>query len=318
MAMACLGAGLLTWLARRYALQRQLVDLPGERRSHQVATPRGGGVAIVLMVLALTLLAALQWPQARTALLLFATGLLLVAGIGWWDDHRPLPALQRLVIHLIAAALLAVAAFLQGAASWQLALVFLLAASLINIWNFMDGINGIASTQAIVAALGFAAVMPAPWSLAPVAVAAACLGFLPFNFPKARIFMGDVGSGALGYAMAALFTIAWLAVPTLSWPLALVPFTAFLVDAGFTLLSRMLSRQRWMEPHTQHVYQRAVKAGAGHPLVTSAYALLGLLGSLLLLRSAALAPLAQTGVALGWWAFSTCLWLLARWRLRHY
>ena len=197
----------LTWTARGYALRRQLLDQPGERRSHSVATPRGGGIAIVVSLLVAAGAAMWAWPGAAPSLLVACLGLVLVAGIGWWDDHRPLPALRRLLVHFIAAALLAGLVKVHGG-SWLLAvLVLLFTASLINIWNFMDGINGIASSQAIVAALGLAPVLPWPYSLAAVALGLACLGFLPFNFPRARIFMGDVGSGALGYAVAVVLVL---------------------------------------------------------------------------------------------------------------
>lgn len=310
-------AASLTWLARRYALHRQLVDQPGERRSHHVATPRGGGIAIVLTVLLATLAAAFCFPVAAPQLMVFAVGLLLVAGIGWWDDHRPLPALWRLLVHMLAGALLAGLAWQATGNLLQAVLVFLVATALVNLWNFMDGINGIASSQAVVAALGLAAVMPAPYAFAPLALAAACLGFLPFNFPRARIFMGDVGSGALGYLLAAFVALASVATD-INWLALLVPLMAFLVDAGFTLLSRMLSGQRWMEPHTQHVYQRAVKAGASHTRVTGVYILLGFSGSAVLVAIASLPSLQQGGVAVAWGGLLACLWGVMRVRLRNH
>jgi len=157
----------LTWAARGYALRRQLMDQPGERRSHSVATPRGGGIAIVISLLVAAVAAMWAWPVAIPSLLVASLGLVLVAGIGWWDDHRPLPALRRLLVHFIAAGLLAALVKVHGG-SWLLALLVLVfTASLINIWNFMDGINGIASSQAVVAALGFAVVLPWPYSLWP-------------------------------------------------------------------------------------------------------------------------------------------------------
>ncbi|MGE8284926.1 MAG: MraY family glycosyltransferase, partial [Stenotrophomonas lactitubi] len=253
----------LTWAARVYALRRQLLDQPGERRSHSIATPRGGGIAIVISLLVAAAVAACVWPDAAPSLAVAGLGLLLVAGIGWWDDHRPLPAMRRLLVHFLAATLLAGLVKVHGG-SWLLSLLVLFfTASLINIWNFMDGINGIASSQAVIVALGFATVLPWPYSLVPIALGLACLGLLPFNFPRARIFMGDVGSGALGYAVAVVLAVAALQTD-INWILLLLPLSAFLVDAGFTLFARILSGQRWMEPHTQHVYQRAVQAGASH------------------------------------------------------
>lgn len=309
-------AAVLTACARYYALRRNLLDQPGERRSHGVATPRGGGIAIVLTLLLAVVAGAFYWPQARTTLLVFGLGLALVAGIGWWDDHRPLPAVRRLLVHVVAASLLAGLVWNATGNPWQAALALLFTTSLINIWNFMDGINGIATTQATLAGAAFALVLPGPLALAGVVLALACLGFLPFNFPRARIFMGDVGSGALGYAVAALVCLASVAT-TVSWLLLLVPLTAFLVDAGFTLLARMLSGQRWMEPHTQHLYQRAVKGGATHTSVTGMYFVFGLFSITVFNACTYLQPRWEAAVAVTWIISATGLWLLLRKGMRH-
>lgn len=309
-------AAALTACARHYALRRNLLDQPGERRSHGVATPRGGGIAIVLTLLLAELAAAIAWPTARMPLLVSALGLVLVAGIGWWDDHRPLPAVRRLLVHLLAAALIAGLVWHATGNAWQAALALLFTTSLINIWNFMDGINGIATSQAILAGAAFALVLPGPLALAGVVLALACLGFLPFNFPRARIFMGDVGSGALGYAVAALVCLASVAT-AVSWLLLLVPLTAFLVDAGFTLLSRMLSGQRWMEPHTQHLYQRAIKGGATHTSVTGSYFVFGLFSITVFNACTYLQPRWEAAVAVTWILAASGLWLLLRKGMRY-
>lgn len=309
-------AAALTWCARHYALRRNLLDQPGERRSHGVATPRGGGIAIVVTLLLAALAGAVAWPLARLPLGVFALGLALVAGIGWWDDHRPLPAVRRLLVHVVAAAMLGGLVWQATGNPWQAALAVLFTTSLINIWNFMDGINGIATSQAILAGVAFALVLPGPLALAGVVLALACLGFLPFNFPRARIFMGDVGSGALGYAVAALVCLASVST-TVSWLLLLVPLTAFLVDAGFTLLTRMLSGQRWMEPHTQHLYQKAVKGGATHTSVTGMYFVFGLFSITVFNACTYLQPRWEAAVAVSWIVFATGLWLLLRKGMRY-
>ena len=309
-------AAALTWCARRYALRRKLFDQPGERRSHVVATPRGGGIAIVVTLLLALAVAAVAWPTARMPLLVSGLGLVLVAGIGWWDDHRPLPAVRRLLVHLLAASLLAGLVWDATGNPWQALLALLFTTSLINIWNFMDGINGIATSQAILAGAAFALVLPGPLALAGIVLALACLGFLPFNFPRARVFMGDVGSGALGYAVAALVCLVSVATD-ISWLLLLVPLTAFLVDAGFTLLSRMLSGQRWMEPHTQHLYQRAVKSGATHTSVTGSYFVFGLFSITVFNACTYLQPRWEAAVALAWIFCASGLWLLLRKGMRH-
>ncbi|MCO5735527.1 MULTISPECIES: MraY family glycosyltransferase [Stenotrophomonas maltophilia group] len=309
-------SAVLTWAARGYALRQQLMDQPGERRSHSVATPRGGGIAIVISLLVTAAVAVWAWPESTPTVLVASLGLVLVAGIGWWDDHRPLPAMRRLLVHFIAAALLAGLVKVNGG-SWLLAaLVLLFTASLINIWNFMDGINGIAASQAVVAMLGLAPVLPWPYSLAAVALGLACLGFLPFNFPRARIFMGDVGSGALGYAVAAVLALASVRTD-INWILLLVPVSPFLVDAGFTLLARIISGQRWMEPHTQHVYQRAVQAGASHPQVTGMYFALGLFSITVFNVCSNLQPRWEAAVAIAWFTALSVLWLLLRNGMRY-
>jgi len=180
----------------------------------------------------------------------------------------------------------------------------------------MNGINGMAASQAVVAMLGLAPVLPWPYSLAAVALGLACLGFLPFNFPRARIFMGDVGSGALGYAVAAVLALASVRTD-INWILLLVPVSPFLVDAGFTLLARIISGQRWMEPHTQHVYQRAVQAGASHPQVTGMYFALGLFSITVFNVCSNLQPRWEAAVAIAWFTALSVLWLLLRNGMRY-
>ncbi|WP_245626131.1 MraY family glycosyltransferase [Stenotrophomonas humi] len=266
-----------TWLAIRYAIKRQLVDMPGERRSHKVSTPRGGGIGIVVSVLLACFAVALLYPAAAVPAGVFAIGLMMVAGIGWWDDHRSLPALPRLLVHLLAAILLGLLVWMGSGSVIKALFCTLLAVSLINIWNFMDGINGLAVTQAILVAIGAAFLLPFPYALAGLVTAAACLGFLPFNFPRARVFMGDVGSGALGYVMAGLLSLG-MSVTEVAIPVWLMLPAAFFIDAGFTLLTRIFNGERWMQPHTQHLYQRFVKREWSHSLVTGGYSLFTLCG----------------------------------------
>lgn len=299
-----IAAATATWLAIRYARWRQLIDQPGERRSHNVSTPRGGGIGIVLSQLLACGLGVALMPGHAVPLLVFALGLLLVAGIGWWDDHRSLPALPRLCVHLLAGLLLAGIVWFGTGSVVKAVFCFGLAVSLVNIWNFMDGINGLATTQAILVGVGAACLLPGSYALAGWALAAGCAGFLPFNFPRARIFMGDVGSGALGYLVAGLLALGlsvsdggtapvlWLMLPAV-----------FLADAGFTLLSRMLKGERWMQPHTQHLYQRFVKREYSHEVVTLGYALFTLVGLTLAAQFSRL--------PLGWGWAGGVIWLAA-------
>jgi UDP-N-acetylmuramyl pentapeptide phosphotransferase/UDP-N-acetylglucosamine-1-phosphate transferase len=300
-----------TWLARRYALNRDLVDQPGERRSHAVTTPRGGGIAIVIALLVACIALAIRLPGQAWLLAAFSAGLVLVAGAGWLDDHRPTPPWARLIAHAAAAALFAAAVLHAYSDLWLAGAAFVLVVVLINVWNFMDGINGLAATQAALVALALAVMMGGAWGGVGLALAAACVGFLPFNFPKAVIFLGDVGSGALGYALAAV-TIMASATHAMPWPLLLLPPSAFLIDASLTLLMRMRRGERWWTAHVQHSYQVWVRGGASHAKVTLAYMAWTLLavGAMLGLRGTS--PLFMLCAVMTWYMSGAFTWWLLR------
>jgi UDP-N-acetylmuramyl pentapeptide phosphotransferase/UDP-N-acetylglucosamine-1-phosphate transferase len=268
-------AGVLSMLgsvwAIRHARRNDLIDQPGERRSHAVPTPRGGGIGIVVACLGALLVLARNSPDAAPWLLV-AAGLAMVAAIGWWDDHRPLPPWPRLAVHAAAAACLATALHLLGAGLPVVVAAFVLALVLVNAWNFMDGINGLAASQALLCAAGWVLILGDGGRMLAVVVAGACIGFLPFNVGRARVFLGDVGSGALGYLMAALLAVGFGAHPMAWWPALLLPPTAMLADAGLTLAWRARRGERWWQPHVQHAFQRWSRHG-GHGRVCVAYAL---------------------------------------------
>ncbi len=257
--------------AIRYAHGKGLLDAPGQRRSHQVATPRGGGIGIVLACLLAIVAISLHAP-APAPWWLIAAGLLLVGGIGWLDDHRALPAWPRLGTHALASLLLAIAMHMDGADIVDCAIAFVLAIGLVNAWNFMDGINGLAASQAMLCGLALVAMPGFDAPLLGIAMAGACLGFLPFNAPRARIFLGDVGSGVLGYLVAVLVVLAFRSTHANDWPLLLLPPLAILVDSSLTLLGRMRRGERWWQAHVEHAYQRWSRS-VGHARVTLAYGL---------------------------------------------
>jgi UDP-N-acetylmuramyl pentapeptide phosphotransferase/UDP-N-acetylglucosamine-1-phosphate transferase len=304
--VACAG----TWLARRYALNRQLLDQPGERRSHVVATPRGGGIGIVV-----ALMAGIAWwasTHGWTPLLAAsAIGLAMVAGIGWVDDHRPLSPWPRLMVHALAATLLALAVLRQGGTPAVALQAWLLAMLLVNVWNFMDGIDGLAASQAAIAAVAFAwHAFPGPGAPLAMGLAAACLGFLPFNLPPARIFLGDVGSGALGFALAAVVAAVLIEGPAHPAVLAL-PLSAFLIDAILTLGLRMLRGERWWQPHVQHAYQRWAHQLGRHGPVTLAYACWTAAASAIMLSCNTTATRSM-GIVVVWYSIGSFAW----WGLR--
>jgi len=267
-------AGVGTWGALHYALRGNLMDQPGDRRSHTVATPRGGGIAIVLVVLLAGAYLATRREPVDAMWLGFLPGLLIVSGIGWWDDHRPLSPWLRLAVQAVAALMLALGVGWQSGQWLPAVAAFAAAMVLVNVWNFMDGINGLAASQAALAALSYAVLLTGEWHGLALALLAGCLGFLPFNFPRARIFLGDVGSGALGYILAALATAGAVQLPSAKVPLLLLPLGVFLVDAGFTLSGRILRGEQWWTPHVSHLYQVMARR-IGHTAVTVIYIAFG-------------------------------------------
>jgi Fuc2NAc and GlcNAc transferase len=273
----------LTARARRHALATELLDRPNARSSHTVPTPRGGGVAIVASFLLLTVgLGATGLIEPALAIAIVGAGL-LVAGLGYADDRKPLPARWRFLGHAAAAAwvlawmgpvppmpLLGVVVNL-GLAGPALCLLFLV--WMINLFNFMDGIDGIASVEAITVCLGGALL----WWLAgrgtgaglALLFAACVAGFLLWNFPPARIFMGDAGSGFLGLVVALLALWCGQATPALFWSWFIL-VGCFMVDATTTLLRRVRRGDKFHEAHRSHAYQYASRQHGGHLPVTLA------------------------------------------------
>lgn len=284
-------SALLTARMRDVAIARQLIDVPNSRSSHAVPTPRGGGVSIVVVtLLALLILALTEVLPMRSAYALIGAGG-LVAGVGWWDDHGHVPAGWRLLAHLIAAAgalaalgglpLLSVfgATVHLGWLGHGLGILYLV--WLLNLYNFMDGIDGIASIQAVTVSLGAALMYRlAPdtgeaW-VGPVLLAAAVCGFLVWNFPRARIFLGDAGSGFLGITLGILSLIGAAISPELFWAWVIL-LGAFVIDATVTVIRRLFRGERVHEAHRSHAYQRAAQRLGSHVPVSLAFGGINLL-----------------------------------------
>ncbi|WP_161627288.1 glycosyltransferase family 4 protein [Arenimonas composti] len=260
------------WLFARLAGRRGWVDAPEHRRLHRTPTPRGGGIGIAA-VLATVVFAAYAKGGPGVSL---AGGLLVTAGAGLVDDIRPLAPAAKLFAQAVGTLPLALA--------WPLApqlatpvpgivAAWLLAIGLVNAWNFMDGSNGLVTLQALLLGACVAAVLPATDAGGAVAWAlvAACIGFLPLNFPRARVFLGDVGSHALGFAAALLLLQAAArggATAALVW----LPLSAVLIDAGVTLGGRLRRGCIPWQAHRDHLYQRIIAAGVGHSAVALAFA----------------------------------------------
>ena len=315
----------LTGAFRLYALNSNLLDHPNDRSSHSVATPRGGGVAIVasflLMVLSLGLSGAIGAPLCIAIL---GSGL-LVATLGFVDDRSSLPARWRFLGHAVAAAwalawmgplppvpILGLTVNL-GFGAMLLSALYLVWS--INLFNFMDGIDGIASLEAIGVSLGGALAwwLVQPSGDWPVAVLfAACVsGFLFWNFPPARIFMGDAGSGFLGLIIALLALWSSRTAPHLFWSWFILG-GVFMVDATTTLVRRVKRGERFHEAHRSHAYQYAARRHASHKAVSLTVVAINTLW--LLPMAVAVALHLIDGVAALLLSYAPLLWLALRYQ----
>jgi UDP-N-acetylmuramyl pentapeptide phosphotransferase/UDP-N-acetylglucosamine-1-phosphate transferase len=265
----------LTGVVLRALARRGVLDRPTARSSHTRATPRGGGLAVLAGAVPCLALAALA-TGAAGRLGPAALGLGLVAAISFYDDLRNASAGLRLGAQALGVAL-GLASLPEGALVFQ-GLVPLwpdrLAAGFVwlwfvNLYNFMDGIDGITSVETIVLGLGLALVAalapPDPFLMAAgLVLSGAAVGFLPWNWSKARIFLGDVGSVPLGYMLG--FLLLGLAAQG-RWAAAFALPLYYLADATLTLLRRGFRGERFWEAHRGHLYQKAA-AGAGHAPVS--------------------------------------------------
>jgi Fuc2NAc and GlcNAc transferase len=282
-AAAFLVSLIATDLVRRYAAKRNLLDIPNSRSSHTSPMPRGGGVAIVLTFFAAVLLLALFGEIDDGVLIGLLIGGGITALIGFIDDRWPQSPTIRFGVHLVAAVCVLNSiggVYEHTLGHWGLRGVWignLLGVVTVvwttNLFNFMDGIDGIAASEAIFVLSAGAGIN---WlgggnpAVTPVmlCLAACCLGFLRWNWPPARIFMGDVGSGFLGFSIAVLGLAASKEgnIPIEVWGIL---GGVFLVDATLTLLRRMVRGDRWFEAHRMHAYQRLARRWKAHLPVTS-------------------------------------------------
>jgi Fuc2NAc and GlcNAc transferase len=282
-------SALITWLVRRYAVRNAVLDHPNDRSSHVDPTPRGGGLAIIATSLLVLIAGVAANRVSMHHALALAPGIALLGLVGWRDDHESVGAAVRLLAHLAAA--IGALAVLRGMPALRIGITTLHLGSLgsilaavgivwsINLFNFMDGIDGLAGSQAVII-LGAAATLfhlRGDDSLAIIAAgfAASAAGFLSWNWPPAKIFMGDVGSGALGFMIAVLAIGGERdgSVPLIAFGI-LGGF--FLADSTVTLLRRVRRGEQPMKAHRSHAYQRLTRAWGSHQPVTIAAAALTL------------------------------------------
>ncbi|MBV9523423.1 MAG: glycosyltransferase family 4 protein [Alphaproteobacteria bacterium] len=282
LAIAFLAVLPAAWLATAAVLRllhrNGILDRPNARSSHAVPTPRGGGLAIMATVLPAWTIIALSGGIAPSPILSAVAGAAALALLSWWDDRGGLSPALRILVQSVAviaglAALPGRDAVFQG---WLPPMLDLLASALlwlwfVNLFNFMDGIDGLAGTEAAAIGIGIALLglldggaVGIGAGLLGVTLAAGALGFLCWNWHPARLFMGDVGSVPLGYLLG------WLLLALASaglWAPALILPLYFLADASWTLARRLLRGDKIWQAHREHFYQRAVRSGRSHAAV---------------------------------------------------
>ena len=275
----------LTGMVRAYALKHQLLDTPNERSSHTIPTPHGGGLAVLAAsILGMGLGVATHIIDAREALTLTA-GIVALGTVGWIDDTKgSLPGL-RLAVQISVACWtlymlgglpeirLGTTTYVIGRTGYILGVLGIVWS--INLYNFMDGIDGFAGSQAVIifGTVAILSLYKGNGSVAAVAaiLAAACVGFLIWNWPPAKIFMGDVGSGSIGYLVCGL---AISSENNRSVPLFVFAIlgSIFIADATATLIRRVARGSRTIEAHRDHAYQRLAQTFGSHKPVTVAAA----------------------------------------------
>lgn len=278
--VAFLASALLTALVKSYLLRRRVLDIPNERSSHVVPTPRGGGISIVLVFFCAVLF-LVRCGIVSEVLALALSGGIAVALVGLLDDHRRVSAWTRLLTHFAAAEwalwrLGGVAPLHLGVMSWDWGWVGHIGALvglvwMINLYNFMDGIDGIAGSEAA-SASGLAGLLLVWNGLIGLAACAFALtgataGFLVWNWAPAKIFLGDVGSGFLGFVFGVLIISSTRERSYLLWPW-LILLLVFIVDSTLTLVRRFALGARWYDPHRSHAYQNAARYWGSHSKIT--------------------------------------------------
>jgi len=275
---------LLTRLIRKYAIKKALIDIPGDRSSHDTPTPRGGGIAFVTTWIILLLLGLLTGYLDRELIASILPASLLIALVGFLDDHYDLSLILRLFIQIIAAAIFLNSIYSMDGLAYGNAVsdpnyvrVFLEMLAIvwsINLFNFMDGIDTLASAEGIyIFFIGGIFILlftgGVEGSLA-IILSFSILGFLLWNLPPAKIFMGDAGSNFLGFMVPAFALICEkkYGLPLVIW---VILYGAFWFDALLTLIRRMARKEKWYLPHKLHAYQRLHQSGMSHGRVTLIY-----------------------------------------------
>ncbi len=314
MLIALMTAAGLAWRFCDPASRLYILDHPNERSLHTQPTPRSGGIAVLGGIAAGGMvLGYATYPENRELLVLFISALPIMMA-AFWDDRFGVTPTVRLLVHFLAAAMLILAGFIPALTvlpglTWNLppfaaiSVLLLFVVWMINLYNFMDGMDGFAGGMTVIGFMSFAIL---GWQAdhtvftgASLLIVGATLGFLVFNFPPAKIFLGDTGSSTLGF-LAAAFSL-WGSHDGLFplW-LAVFIFSPFVVDATVTLGRRLLHGEKIWRPHKTHYYQKLVQLGWGHRKTLLVETLIMLACSLSALLAMCLPSKAQGGFLMVW------------------
>ena len=281
--IAFLIAFLMIFRLIKWSSSLNIIDVPNSRSMHSIPIPRTGGLGLVGSILITWLL----FVDIFSIPLL--VGLSLVATISFVDDIRPLPVWSRLLIHIIAAVMLATSLF-SDTHNWAFVMsIVLIIIWITNLYNFMDGSDGLAGGMAVIgfSYYGIAAIQAGDINFAIInfSISASALAFLWFNFYPATIFMGDIGSISLGFLAAALGLLGWKNDLWTPW-LPLLIFSPFIADATMTFIKRLFYGKKIWQAHNEHYYQRLIKNGWGHRnTALFAYAVMVIVGGTAILSA---------------------------------
>lgn len=271
----------LTFLIKNYATKKSIIDIPNERSSHSLPTPRGGGLSFVIVFLLSTLIANYLGIAPIHIGGYGLLSIITISFLGFYDDKNALSPLFRLVIQFVAVLVFVLSIsplpsfethlFVIKSGYLLNVLMILYLLWLLNLYNFMDGINGISSLEAVSVGIGMCGVygLTGHLDLLPniLFLVVAVLGFLPLNFPAAKIFMGDVGSSFLGFVIGVFSLQAFIIDRSLFWSW-LVLLGVFIVDSSVTLITRTINGNKIYQAHCTHAYQNSARRLGSHTLVT--------------------------------------------------
>ena len=322
----------ITSLVREYAVKNAVIDMPNERSSHTEPTPRGGGIAIsipiVISIIGVYLFDLISSPLF-IGLLISA---LIITIIGWLDDHKHIMFYWRVIFYSIASiwtiswvgSLDAISIGLIRIPlpyMWGYIVTFLGLVWLTNLYNFMDGTDGLAALQGICAGFfgGVLMLLEGETGLALICfiIVSSCLGFLYWNWPPAKIFMGDIGSCLLGFIFGALALISDV-TGTVSVSIWCMLLSVFICDATFTLIKRIVRREKWYDAHCSHAYQRLVQMGMTHKQLAIAFFFLNTIAIWPMSYAAYAIPSHAVYISIGIVVLMFALWLLVQIRYHYY